>query len=96
MTKDLKKDLAEVVDLIPDDWDWYKCKECGAKTNGDPWPELTRFIRIHHATIQKNAEGALRLKALKQAMGAYPKMKHFLLGRADEILREWKEKGDES
>jgi hypothetical protein len=50
------------------------------------------FIREHHATIQKNAEDAKRLKALEKAMDwigqADGSPVDQIRKRADEILRE--------
>ena len=96
--RDLMKDLAEVVREIE-----------STKTIGDEFLKYLAsksdgvlaldFIRTNHATIQQNAEAALRLRALEQAMDERKGSKlasTFIRQRADELLREWaKEKGDE-
>jgi len=91
----LTKDLAEVV------------KACayadGHAPLSDTELDLRLFIRTRHATIQQNAEAALRLRSLEQAMGECDRREMYirqasikwLNDRSNEILREWKEKGDE-
>lgn len=102
MTIDLMKELAKVV------------KACtyanGHAPLSDTELDLRLFIRKYHVTIQQNAESALRLMALEQAMERVSSQVtfHTLTNRscieqfldtiritADEFLREWKENGDE-
>jgi hypothetical protein len=64
----------------------------------------TNIFRVElkqaRAVIQQNAEAALRLRALEQTLGeasgaAWPEIKGWIDRRTAEILREWKENGDE-
>jgi hypothetical protein len=92
----LTKDLADVV------------KACayadGHAPLSDTELDLRLFIRTHHTAIQQNAEAALRLMALERAIADsdaacakidVPNVSCWIRWRADELLREWKEKGDE-
>lgn len=106
MTADMTKDLATVIRL----------RDAARSTPRDEYsitsanPDAVDYIRSligmfgkHHATIQQNAEAALRLRALEQAISEMSKpwqrvQPYFieeLHERAGELLREWKEKGDE-
>ena len=80
MTDDLTKDLAEVV------------RQNGVDPSFEP-RNCVAFLRTHHATIQQNAEAALRLRALEQSVDEHINPDTFswmsIVRRQQELLREW-------
>jgi len=87
---DLLKDLSDVVQLL----DVLRADRL--KPNSAPLTDteafFAHFINTHHATIQQNAEAALRLRALEQALrereGVIDLRDLGFSKRAAEILRE--------
>lgn len=103
MTTDLMKDLAQVIRPLSG-VQALGVKNVDAQALGKLAADCIDFLCEHHATIQQNAEAALRLRALEQAMRECGKTDQYirqasfvwLNKRADELLREWaKEKGNE-
>lgn len=92
MTNDLTKELAELVSYITEYPD--------TALNGVLIAQkCSSLVRTHHATIQQNAEAALWLRALEQALDEYMSAEDgwanvyaaHIRHRADAILREWAE-----
>jgi hypothetical protein len=86
---DLQKDLAEIQRSCTS---WIGTVAANGSMAGPAVQAINEMFRVHHATIQQNAEAALRLRALERAVFFEDdEIEDRIERRAKQILREWKE-----